>query len=102
MPYPYPRQRAERDLESAGAVDAALKLVLRPPVFQLADHRVEVLVAPGDNKRLRQQNQVLVPVDLPYQLVVSGRCQIEIGDRPKIPLRSFNAALRIAPPRYSR
>src|ERR1035438_9594606 len=58
MPDPYPRQRAECDLERTGPVDAALKLVLRPPVLQLAYHRVEVLVAPGDDESLRQEDKI--------------------------------------------
>src|ERR1019366_4058583 len=102
MPDPYPRQRPEPDLERTGPVYAALKLVLRPPVLQLADHCVEVLDSPGDHESLRQLDKMLMPVDLPDQLVFSRSCQIEIEDCPKILLRSLNTALRIAPPRDRR
>src|ERR1019366_4184499 len=98
MPDPYPRHRAESDLERTGPVYAALKLVLRPPVLQLADHCVEVLDSPGDHESWRQQDKPEMPVDLPDQLVVSRSCQSDVEDCPKILLRSLNPAQRLAPP----
>src|SRR5271169_25866 len=99
VPDPYPRQCAERDLKRTGPVDAALVGVFRPPVFQLTDHRIEVFASPGGNVGLREQDQMLVAVDLPDKLVVPGRRQVEIGNPAEVFRRRLGAASRIAAPR---
>src|SRR6185437_10168662 len=59
---PGPRQRPEGHFERAGPVDAALERVLSHPALKLAEEIGFVRIVAGDERGLREQNQVLVAV----------------------------------------
>ena len=98
MPQPNPRQCPEPDLERAGPVDTALKGIIAPPQIQLPSYLVAIWLISGEYKGLREQDQMLMAIDLPNPLVIAGRGQVEIGDEAEIFARSFRVAQRITPP----
>src|SRR5882762_2962117 len=81
---PNPGERAERYLEGARPVDAALERILFEPALDLRADFEWVLFCSRQRIRLPQQNQVLVPVQLPYEFMVSHGGKIQIGNAPEV------------------
>src|SRR5260370_31088331 len=95
---PDPRQAAKCDLESASPVDPLLNGILPTPAFELPHDLAQKLLAAGEQVSLRQQHQVLMPVEFPDTFVVAGLGRVEIGNAPKIHGLRFHAAGIIPPP----
>lgn len=95
---PDPGERAERDFESAGPIDAVLEGVLREPALQLPHDLGEKLLPAGKQISLREQDQMLVAIDLPNAFVVAGAGSVEVGNAAEIQGAGFDAAHIIAAP----
>src|SRR5579872_847725 len=95
---PKPRERAKRDFKRARPVDAAMERIRFRPRFDLGEDFGEICLVAREHKRLREQNQVLMTIQLPYDFVVTGTCRIEVGNAPKIIESRFAAAGVIASP----
>ena len=95
---PDPGERAERHLEGAGPVDAALERVRLHPAFPLRKGVVQKLRPARQPPRLREQNQVLMPIDLPDDLVVARARGIEVRNAAEVGGSGLDAAGVIAPP----
>src|SRR5262249_10856289 len=81
---PHPGQGAHGDLERARPVDATHVGICHPPAFQLAlDLTNEVLPA-GHASRLRQDDEMLMAIELPDDLVVADAARVEEGNGPRI------------------
>ena len=72
VPEPDPGKRPEGHLQRARPVDSAQERVGIQPTLHLAEGFVEVLAAPGQEKRLCQEREVLVTVQLPDRFVIAG------------------------------
>ncbi len=95
---PHPGQSTKCDFQSAGPVDASLERILLKPAFELAWNFVEEIAASGKQMSLSQQDQVLVPIDLPDRLVVAGAVAVEVGNVPEVSGWRFDAARVVLPP----
>src|SRR5579872_2169195 len=95
---PDPGERAKRDLEGARPIHAALEGILCEPAFQLPADLVEKLLSSGQPVGLRQQHQVLMPVQLPNYLVIANAREIEIRYQPEITQSTLLPMDVIAPP----
>jgi len=98
MPDPRPGQGAKRCFQSAGPVDSPAERILVQPAFQLAE---DLPVAGGivlHAARLRQQHQVLVPVQFPDDLVIARTLEIQVRDQPEVAQAGLHRVLVIAAP----
>src|ERR1700682_3376323 len=96
--HPNPRQRPKAHLQRASPVDPPLKWILPPPALQLPHNLVEPGIVPRNQPDLRQQNQMLMPVQLPDVLVVPRPRRVQIRNQPKVPSPGFLPAPIIPPP----
>src|SRR5713101_172953 len=80
MVQPDPGKRPESDFEAAAPVDAVQERILLPPGGQLTLRLAQKLLATREQERLRQNHHVLVPVQLPDDLVIPGALEIQIRD----------------------
>src|SRR5579863_563321 len=75
---PNPGKRPKSDFKGAAPVDSVQERILLPPGGQLTFRLAQILVAAREPERLRQNHQVLVPVQLPDDLVIPGALEIQI------------------------
>src|SRR5882757_9988552 len=98
MPNPDPGKRPERDLQSAGPVDAAHETIGREPALELLHDLVEILALATQKERLRQQHEMLMAIQLPDVLVVADRIEIEIRHAAHVAERGrFAVRIILAP-----
>ena len=96
---PHPRKRSEGYLQRAAEVDAALERILLKPTLHLLTEIVEKLPPPSQSPGLREQNQLLMPIQLPDDFVVAHARRIQIRNTPEVQrLRLDPAAVVPAPP----
>src|SRR5580698_8484361 len=95
---PDPGQGAKRDFESAGPVGPAMKRVGRDPAFELRLNFVPMASVAGQQKRLGQDNQVLMTIQFPDQFVVARAGRVEVRYAAEVDRAGFNAARIIAAP----
>jgi len=95
---PEPGERTERDFESAGPIDAALKGVLGEPALELGDELGEEPGVAGKEMSLRQEDQVLVAIELPDAFVIASEGGIEVGDAAEIRSAGCDAGRVVASP----
>src|SRR5262252_8946192 len=89
VPYPHPGKRAKSDFKRACPVDATLKGIIIPPLFQLLENSIPVCPVPCRHERLGKQYQMLMAIDLPNRLVIAGDFDIQILDEAEIVARSL-------------
>ncbi len=95
---PDPGQGAKRDFKRARPIDAAHKRIGGNPALYLSERlRAEPFLL-CELERLRQQNQVLVAVQLPNPLVIADALHIEIRNEFEVTKRAGSAAHVVAPP----
>src|SRR5260370_42684467 len=95
---PHPGESAKRDLESARPVDPTLKRVLLEPAFELARNLDQEILPSRQQVGLGQQDQVLMAVEFPNNLVVARLGGVEIGNAAKVFGAGFDAAGIVPPP----
>src|ERR1700722_17465157 len=95
---PDPGHRAKRDFESARPVGPAMKRVAGDPAFELRANLVQMALVACKQIRLRQYNQVLMPVQFPDHLVVARARGVEVRNAAKVGEAGFNAAQGVAAP----
>src|SRR5258706_14060274 len=95
---PDPRKRPKRDLECAGPVNPATKWILFEPAFELRANFSQEFFPPTQLVGLRQHDQVLMTIQLPDNLVITGARRVHERKSPKIMRRRFAVADRIATP----
>src|SRR5580698_10871910 len=96
--HPDPGQGAKGDFERAGPVGPAMKRVGRDPAFELRLNFVPMASVAGQQIRLGQDNQVLMTVQFPDQLVVARAGRVEVRYAAEVDGAGFNAARIIAAP----
>src|SRR5437879_11131916 len=84
MKYPGPGKRPERYFKSAGPIDSPKKWVPLEPALQLIPDLIQEITTSGEYERLSQQHQMLMPIQLPNNLVVTNLVKVEIGDTPEV------------------
>jgi len=95
---PNPRQRPEGHFERTGPIDSPAVRVLREPALQLSLNFAEICGVRREPISLGQKHEVLVPVQLPNELVVASLGRIQIWDSPKIIQPGLDSARVIAAP----
>src|ERR1700678_1662250 len=95
---PQPGQRPKPDLQSARPVRSAMKRVIRDPTVDLRANLIQVPNFARQPVGLGQNNQVLMTVQFPNQLVVAGAGSVKVRNAAKITQIGFDAARVIAPP----
>src|SRR5436190_1293176 len=95
---PDPGERAETDFERARPIDPSMQRILIEPTFDLPVNLFREIGAARQNVRLRQQDKMLVPVQLPDDLVIAGARGVEIRNAAEVDGGSFPAAHIIAAP----
>src|ERR1700674_3331636 len=78
MIQPDPRERPESDFKGTAPADALQERILLPPGGQLTFRLAQILLTAFEQERLRQNHQVLVPVQLPDDLVIPGALEIQV------------------------
>src|SRR5579872_5442692 len=68
------------------------------PRFDLRKYLGEICLVSAEHKRLREQDQVLMAIQLPNDFVIACARRVEIGNAPEIIEAGFAAAHVIAPP----
>src|SRR5712692_4332092 len=84
MKHPDPGERPESDFERAGPIDSPKKWIPLEPALQLIPDLSQEIVASGEQERLSQQHQMLMPIQLPDNFVVANFVEVEIGDAPEV------------------
>jgi hypothetical protein len=94
---PGPGHRPEGRFQHAGPVDAAFGRVRLDPAFELGDEDVAIAAVAGQPERASERAPVLMPVQLPDDLVVAAGW-IQIGNRRPELQRHSDIVDRIAMP----
>src|ERR1700682_1650584 len=84
MPHPSPRQGTEGYLKRTRPVDAALERILFEPTPKLGLDLRQGFAVAVKAVVLRQDHEMLMPVQFPNYFVVSDACLIKVGNAPKI------------------
>ena len=84
MVSPNPGQRPEGHFQRAGPIDSPAVRVLCKPALELSLNLFEICGVSGEPICLGQQHELLVPVQLPNELVVARPGCIKIWDSPEI------------------
>src|SRR5579863_2562364 len=95
---PHPGECSKADLERTRPVDAAMKRIRGDPAFDLGPDLVQEAIVAREQKSLREQHQVLMAVQLPNDLMVSGLRRVQIRNAAEIVQTCFPAADIVAPP----
>ena len=95
---PNPRQRAKGDLERARPVDSPQIWIGREPALDLAFDLENVLPAPIQPEGLGENDEVLMPVELPDCFMIAGARAIEIGNEPEIAQAAGNSGAVVTAP----
>src|SRR5215471_519064 len=90
---PNPRKCPEPDFQGAAPVDPTLKRILSPPLFDVLEDAVAVLLAAGKSRCLRKQHEMLVPVQLPDELVVPNCREIQVGNSAEVLRRGLGTVI---------
>src|SRR5262245_41254381 len=98
MQYPNPTQGPDRDLQGTGPIDAQLRWIGRQPAFPLPRNRFGIEALRVQGPGLGEQDKVLMPVDLPYPLVIADLPENQLRDPPENNRRAFRGMLIIPPP----
>src|ERR1700730_4420257 len=98
MVNPNPGQRPECHFQRAGTIDSPAVRVLCKPALELRLNFSEIYVVEREQIGLSQKDEVLVPVQLPNELVVASPRCIQIWDSPEINQTGLYSARVIAPP----
>src|SRR5260370_13956637 len=96
--HPDPGARAKRGLQRARPINSAMKRIFLEPVVELRANLGQIRGVARESIRLRQDHQVLMAIQLPNDLVISGLARVEIGNPAKIAQPGFDSAGVIAPP----
>jgi hypothetical protein len=98
MVNPDPGQRPECHFQCAGPIDSPAVRVLCEPALELSLNFSEIYVVEREQIGLSQKDEVLVPVQLPNELVVASPGYIQIWDSPEIIQTGLYSARVIATP----
>src|ERR1700736_92099 len=84
MTHPSPRQGTEGYLKRTRPVDATLKRILLEPTPKLGLDLRQGFAVPVKTVVLRQDHEMLMPVQFPNYFVISDARLIKVGNAPKI------------------
>ena len=93
---PDPCERPKCDFERARPIDPAMERIFVHPTRELRTGFIQISGIPGQQVGLRQNHQVLMPVQLPNDFVIAGMRGIEEPNMAKIGQTSLDA-LQIIP-----
>src|ERR1700722_9222869 len=95
---PDPGQRAKRYFERTGPVGSAMKRVACDPAVDLRANLVQISTVARQQIGLRQNNQMLMAIQLPDRFVVARARTIEIRNAAEVREPGFNPTHIVAPP----
>ena len=95
---PAPREGTEGDFEGAGPIDAALERVFGEPMGDLSFDFGEKLGATGEQERLGEEDEMLVAIEFPDELVVACAGEIEVRDAAEVGEAGFLAVQEVPTP----
>src|SRR5580700_9532790 len=74
--HPDPGQRAKRDLQRAGPINAVLERIFSNPVFPLLYECLEKFTPAGKESGLSEEHEILMPIQFPDELVIPDSSEV--------------------------